>query len=62
VLATSVLISAIAIALPFSPIGRYLGFVPLPALYWPLLAATLACYVAVTQAVKMWLMRRNWLY
>ncbi len=35
--------SAIVVAmcgLTFSPLGRYLGFTPLPLLYWPLLAAT----------------------
>jgi hypothetical protein len=31
---------AIGLALPFSPVGGYLGFRALPPLYWPLLAAT----------------------
>jgi Mg2+-importing ATPase len=47
--------------LPVSPIGLWLGFVPLPALYWPLLLATLAAYIALTQLVKMWLVRKNWI-
>jgi Mg2+-importing ATPase len=61
VLVMSLVIMAIGIALPFSPVGRYLGFSPLPGLYWPLLAATLLCYVLLTQGVKMWLLRRRWI-
>ena len=51
----------IGIAIPFSPLGRYLGFTALPPLYWPLLAATLLCYVVLTQGVKMLLLRRKWI-
>ena len=40
---------AIGIAIPFSPLGDYLGFTALPPLYWPLLALTLLCYVLLTQ-------------
>jgi len=35
-----------------------LGFVPLPLSYWPLLAAILLCYMALTQLVKTWFIRR----
>ena len=34
-------IMAIGVAIPFTPLGRYLGFTRLPLLYWPLLALTL---------------------
>src|SRR6185312_8616065 len=61
VLTMSVLIMAAGIAIPFSPVGPYLGFSQLPTLYWPLLAATLFCYVLLTQGVKMWLVRRGWI-
>jgi Mg2+-importing ATPase len=47
--------------LPFSPIAPALGFKPLPQLYWPLLLLTLLCYTFLTQAVKVWLLRRNWI-
>jgi len=30
----------------------------LPALYWPLLAGMLIAYVALTQIVKVWFIRR----
>jgi P-type Mg2+ transporter len=58
---TTALIMALGAWLPFSPLADALGFVPLPALYWPILFATLLCYVVLTQIVKMWLVRRAWL-
>jgi Mg2+-importing ATPase len=61
VTAMSVVIAAIGISLPASFLGRYLGFTTLPALYWPLLALTLLCYMILTQAVKMLLLRRAWI-
>jgi Mg2+-importing ATPase len=57
----SAAIMAVGVAIPFSPLGPYLGFSSLPALYWPLILATLILYVALTQAVKMWLLRRKWI-
>ncbi|MEO7732236.1 MAG: cation transporting ATPase C-terminal domain-containing protein, partial [Kofleriaceae bacterium] len=61
VIAMGAAIVALGILLPISPVGGYLGFTRLPWLYWPLLLATLACYLVVTQAVKMWLLRRAWI-
>jgi P-type Mg2+ transporter len=61
VLVMSLVIVAVGIAIPFSPIGPYLGFSKLPLSYWPLLAVTLLCYVLLTQGVKMWLARRKWI-
>jgi len=61
VLVTSVTVMAMGIGIPFSPLGPYLGFSRLPSLYWPLLAATLLCYVLLTQGVKMWLLRHKWI-
>jgi Mg2+-importing ATPase len=57
----SLLIVAVGIALPFSPLGSSLGFTPLPSLYWPILALTLLCYLLLTQGVKMWLLQRKWI-
>src|SRR5258708_27870606 len=59
-LATTATIMVIGVLLPSTPVGAYLGFVALPALYWPLLALTLILYVLLTQAVKTWLVRRSW--
>jgi Mg2+-importing ATPase len=58
---TTVLVMLTGVWLPFSPLGPALGFTHLPPLYWPLLLATLLGYVLLTQAVKAWLLRRNWL-
>ena len=55
---TSLAIVAAAGLLPFSHIGAVLGFVPLPRGYWTYLAAMLFGYVALTQAVKVWYVRR----
>lgn len=57
----SAVIVAIGIGLPFLPLGRYLGFSPLPPLYWPFLLATVLGYGVLTHSVKMWLLRRNWI-
>ncbi len=58
---TSAAIMLVGIWLPSSPIGQWLGFVPLPTLFWPLLLLTLLLYVGLTQLVKVWLLRRNWI-
>lgn len=54
----TLLIMAIGIAIPFSPVGRSIGLVPLPWEYFPWLAATLFSYCLLTQAVKGWYIRR----
>ena len=58
---TTVAIMAFGLWLPSSPIGAWLGFVPLPPLYFALLACTLLCYVLLTQGVKTWLLRKGWI-
>jgi Mg2+-importing ATPase len=58
---TTILIMAIGAWLPFSPLGKPLGFVPLPWQFWPILAATLLCYLALTQLIKMWLVKKKWI-
>ena len=58
---TTAAIMAVAAWLPYSPAGPALGFTELPTLYWPILLATLLCYVVLTQIVKMWLIRKTWL-
>jgi Mg2+-importing ATPase len=60
-LAMSVTIMAVGIAIPFTPLGRYLGFTPLPLAYWPLVTLTLLLYTSLTQSVKSWLLRKAWL-
>ena len=58
---TTILIMGIGAYLPFSPLASFLGFVPLPPLYWLLLAVTLLCYVGLTQVVKTWLLKKSWI-
>ncbi len=58
---TTIAIMLVGAVLPFSPLAAPLGFVPLPWQFWPILAATLVCYVALTQLIKVWLVRRNWI-
>jgi Mg2+-importing ATPase len=60
-LVTSAAIMAIGVALPFTPVGRYLGFIALPPLYWPYIAVTLFCYAVLTQTIKAWLLRHRWI-
>jgi Mg2+-importing ATPase len=58
---TTAVIMAFGAWLPFSPIAHWLGFTPLPSLYWPLVVLTLFCYVLLTQGVKFWLVRKAWI-
>ena len=58
---TSVIVMGIGIYLPHSPFASALGFVGLPALYWPLIVLTLLSYVVLTQFVKGFLLKRAWL-
>jgi Mg2+-importing ATPase len=58
---TTVAVMAVGLWLPSSPLAPALGFVSLPRLYWPLLALTLLCYLALTQVVKHVLLRRRWI-
>jgi Mg2+-importing ATPase len=56
---SSLVIVAFGAWLPSSSLlAGALGFVPLPLLYWPLLAAILFCYMVLTQLVKVWFIRR----
>ncbi len=57
------IIMAIGIAIPFTPFGKYIGLMPLPASYFPWLIAILGCYCILTQVIKQWYIRRfgKWL-
>ena len=57
-IATTLAVCAVAIALPFTPLGATLGFVPLPGSYWPIVVGFLAAYAILTTAVKSWFIRR----
>ena len=51
-MATTLAIAAAGILLPSTPIGRSLGFAPLPTGYWPILALIVLAYAVVTQMIK----------
>jgi Mg2+-importing ATPase len=55
---TTIIIAAIGIALPFTWLGGFLGFVPLPPAYWIALSLILVWYVILTHFVKTWFIRR----
>ncbi len=55
---TTIVIAGIGIALPFTPLGGFLGFVPLPPAYWLALGLILMSYVVLTHFVKTWFIRR----
>ena len=54
----SLLVVAIAIALPFSPLAGYLGFEPLPPLFFLVLAGMVLSYLLIVEQVKQWFFRR----
>ena len=56
--ATSIVISVVGIALPFTWAGAALGMTPLPGLYWPVVVATLLSYAVLTHLIKLWFVRR----
>ncbi len=58
---TTLVIMGIGAYLPFSPLSHYLGFTPLPWQFWPFLAVTLVCYVGLTQLIKMWMVKKDWI-
>jgi Mg2+-importing ATPase len=58
VIATSLIIAAIGIALPASWFGGALGFVPLPPTYWIYLCLILLSYAVLTHLVKTWCSRK----
>ena len=53
-LATTLAVVAVGIALPFSPIADVLGFRSLPWLFLGILAAMTATYVALVEVAKAW--------
>jgi Mg2+-importing ATPase len=59
--ATTLSIMALGMWLPYSPLTTALGFAHLPRMYWPILMLTLLGYVGLTQIIKVWLLRKQWI-
>jgi Mg2+-importing ATPase len=51
---TTLSIMAAAVILPYSPVAPFLGFVPLPPIYWAWIAGFLLAYAVLTHGVKRW--------
>ena len=58
---TTLVIMALGMWLPYSPLASALGFTHLPRMYWPILMLTLLSYVGLTQVIKVWLLRKQWI-
>jgi len=56
--ATSLAVVAAAAWLPFTPLGSRLGFVPVPGLFFLILAGIVAVYLVAAQVAKSWFYRR----
>jgi Mg2+-importing ATPase len=55
---TSLFVAALGVILPYSPLATALGMKPLPALYWPIIAAFVCAYALLGHLVKSWFARR----
>ena len=58
VMLMSIVVIALGIYIPFSPLGELVGLVPLPWDYFPWLVGTLLCYCVVAQGMKALYIRR----
>jgi Mg2+-importing ATPase len=56
--ATSLAVIAVAIALPYTPLGGKLGFAPLPGAFFLILALMAVAYLGMVQIAKGWFYRR----
>jgi P-type Mg2+ transporter len=55
---TTILVAGAGVFLPYSPLGPVLGFVPLPASYWPAVFVIILGYCVLAHLVKNWFVRR----
>jgi Mg2+-importing ATPase len=55
---TSLGVVATAMLLPFTPVAAWLGFTPLPPLFFGLLAVLVASYLLLVEAGKRWFYKR----
>jgi magnesium-transporting ATPase (P-type) len=51
-LLSTAVVMAMAIALPYTPLGSLIGLVPLPAAFWPIVAGFLTAYAVITHFAK----------
>ena len=48
----ALIVLALAIALPFTPVGTYFGFVPPPAKFYLILGGMVVIYLVIVEVVK----------
>jgi len=56
---TTTAILLVALAVVLSPLKNYFGFGELPVIFWPILAVFIVAYLAMTYAIKKWLIGRK---
>jgi len=56
---TTLLIVAIGIAIPYTPLAKDLGFTPMPAIYFAFLGVATLTYLLLVEAAKRKLMRQH---
>jgi Mg2+-importing ATPase len=54
----SVSVVFLAVVLPFTPLGTYLGFVPPPLSFYAILAGLVLFYLFAVEIIKQWFYRR----
>jgi Mg2+-importing ATPase len=54
----SLSVVSLAVALPFTPLGRHFGFVPPPLLFYAILAGLVVFYLFAVEGIKQWFFRR----
>jgi Mg2+-importing ATPase len=55
---TSIYIVTIGLVIPFTPLGKYFGFIPPPATYFIALITIITAYLFMVQSAKKWFIRR----
>ena len=55
---TSLAVAAVGILLPYTAIGRWFGFIPLPLAFLAALGAMVVCYLVLAEGVKRWFYHR----
>jgi Mg2+-importing ATPase len=48
----------LAVLFPFTPLGRYFGFVPPPLSFYLILSGMVLIYLLAVEGIKQWFFRR----
>jgi Mg2+-importing ATPase len=56
---TTLSVCTLGIFLPYLTIGKYFQMVPLPEIYWIVLAVLVPSYLLLTQLVKTWIIKKS---